>query len=99
MSFCVFFGLDSIASVRPRVRLLVQSMAAARVGVMVAWVTAIRMVGGALAAYLGGVLRIAYGGYLEAFILSGLLCIAAALMVLLISAGGRGREPVAVPAE
>ena len=97
--FSVFYGLDWIASVPPTVRLLVRAMGAERIGIMVAWITAIHMVGGALAAYLGGVLRIAYGGYLEAFILSGLLCIAAALMVLLISAGGRGREPVAVPAE
>jgi hypothetical protein len=55
------------------------------------------MVGGALAAYLGGVLRIAFGTYVEAFMISGLLCIAAALMVLFIGAGRRGDEPVAVP--
>ncbi len=83
----------------PTVRLLVRVMGAARIGIMVAWITAIHMVGGALAAYLGGLLRITYGSYLEAFMLSGLLCIAAALMVLLIGAGRREREPVAVPAE
>ncbi|HEV2335731.1 MAG TPA: hypothetical protein VGS13_09565 [Stellaceae bacterium] len=70
---------------------------------MVAWITAIHMVGGALAAYLGGLLRIAFGTYLEAFILSGLLCIGAALMVLLIGtdrgADRSTREPVAEPAE
>ncbi len=97
--FSVFYGLDWIASVPPTVRLLVRAMGAQRIGIMVAWITAIHMVGGAMAAYLGGVLRITYGSYLEAFILSGLLCIAAALMVLLIGAGRREREPVAVPAE
>jgi sugar phosphate permease len=97
--FSVFYGLDWIASVPPTVRLLVRVMGAARIGIMVAWITAIHMVGGALAAYLGGLLRITFGSYLEAFILSGLLCIGAALMVLLIGAGQREREPVAVPAE
>ena len=58
---------------------------------MVAWITVIHQVGGASAAYLGGVLRIAFGTYLEAFMLSGLLCIAAALMVLFIGAGSRPR--------
>ncbi len=97
--FSVFYGLDWIASVPPTVRLLVRVMGAARIGIMVAWITAIHMVGGALAAYLGGLLRITFGSYLEAFMLSGLLCIGAALMVLLIGAGRREREPVAVPAE
>jgi sugar phosphate permease len=97
--FSVFYGLDWIASVPPTVRLLVRVMGTARIGIMVAWITAIHMVGGALAAYLGGLLRITFGSYLEAFMLSGLLCIAAALMVLLIGAGRRESEPVAVPAE
>jgi sugar phosphate permease len=97
--FSVFYGLDWIAGVPPTVRLLSQVVGAERIGIMVAWITAIHMVGGALAAYLGGVLRITFGSYLEAFMLSGLLCIGAALMVLLIGAGRRGHEPVAVPAE
>jgi sugar phosphate permease len=95
--FSVFYGLDWIASVPPTVRLLSQVVGTARIGIMVAWITAIHMVGGALAAYLGGVLRIAFGTYVEAFMISGLLCIAAALMVLFIGAGRRGDAPVAVP--
>ena len=43
-----------------------------------------------------GLLRMGFGTYLEAFILSGLLCIVAALAVLLIGSG-RDREPVAAP--
>jgi len=97
--FSLFYGLDWIASVPPTVRLLVGAMGAERIGIMVAWITAIHMVGGALAAYLAGVLRISFGSYLEAFLLSGLLVIAAALMVLLISPARPGQEPIAVPAE
>jgi hypothetical protein len=52
---------------------------------MVAWITVIHQIGGASVAYLAGVLRIGFGTYFEAFMLAGLLCIAAALMVLLSS--------------
>jgi sugar phosphate permease len=95
--FSVFYGLDWIAGVPPTVRLLSQAVGAGRIGIMVAWITAIHMVGGAGAAYLGGVLRITYGSYLEAFMVSGLLCIGAALAVLFIGTGRRGHEPVAEP--
>ena len=64
---------------------------------MVAWITVIHQLGGALAAYLGGVLRISFGSYLEAFLLAGLLCIGAAAMALLIGVGRR--EPAALPAQ
>ena len=97
--FSVFYGLDWIASVPPTVRLLSLVIGAERIGIMVAWITAGHMAGAALAAYLGGLLRITFGSYLEAFMISGLLCIGAALMVLLIGAGRRGHEPIAVPAE
>jgi hypothetical protein len=59
---------------------------------MVAWITVIHQVGSASAAYLAGILRIAFGTYLEAFILSGILLILAALMVLFVGAGGRAQQ-------
>jgi sugar phosphate permease len=90
-----FYGLDWIAGVPPSVRLLSRAVGAERIGIMVAWITVIHQVGGASAAYLGGVLRITFGTYLEAFMLSGLLCIGAALMVLFIGAGRGGREETA----
>jgi sugar phosphate permease len=99
--FAVFYGLDWIAGVPPTVRLLNRAMGAERIGIMVAWITVIHQVGGAAAAYLGGVLRIGFGTYLEAFVISGLMCIGAALMVLFIGAGRSRREPqpAALPAE
>ena len=88
--FAVFYGLDWIAGVPPTVRLLTRASGAERIGIMVAWITVIHQVGGAAAAYLGGVLRIGFGTYLEAFMMAGLMCIGAALMVLFI--GGRARS-------
>ena len=98
--FSVFYGLDWIAGVPPTVRLLSRVVGTERTGIMVAWITVIHQVGGAAAAYLGGVLRISFGTYLEAFLLAGLLCFAATLMALSIGAGRPGAEPVrdAVPA-
>jgi predicted MFS family arabinose efflux permease len=92
--FVVFYGLDWIASAPPTVHLLGRAVGGERLGIMVAWITALHMVGGALAAYVGGLLRNVFGSYLEAFMLSGLLCLGAAAMVLLISGPGRtGRVP------
>src|SRR5271165_1259569 len=98
--FSVFYGLDWIAGVPPTVRLLSRVVGTERTGIMVAWITVIHQVGGAAAAYLGGVLRISFGTYLEAFLLAGLLCFAAAVMALSIGAGGRRAQPArdAVPA-
>jgi hypothetical protein len=86
--FSVAHGLDWIASAPPTVRLLIGVVGTKRIGIMVAWITAIHQVGSASAAYFAGVLRIAFGTYLETFIISGMLLIAAAIMVLFVSAGG-----------
>ena len=90
--FSIFYGLDWIAGVPPTVRLLSRVVGTERTGIMVAWITVIHQIGGALAAYVGGVLRISFGSYLEAFLLAGLLCFAAALMALSIGVGGRRPE-------
>ena len=99
--FAVFYGLDWIASVPPTVRLLNRVVGTEKTGIMVAWITVIHQMGGALAAYLGGVSRGIFGTYLEAFMFAGLLLIGAAFMVLFIGAGGREPEPadVALAAE
>ncbi len=91
--FSVFYGLDWIATVPPTVRLLTRIVGTERAAIMVAWITVIHQVGGAAAAYLGGVLRISFGTYLEAFLFAGLLCLAAAAMVLMIGDGRREAEP------
>jgi sugar phosphate permease len=96
--FSIVYGLDWIASAPPTVRLLSGVVGTERIGIMVAWITVIHQIGSASAAYLGGVLRIAFGTYLEAFIISGILLIAAAIMVLFVGAGGRVRQRAVVAA-
>ena len=94
--FSIVYGLDWIASGPPTVRLLSDVVGAERIGIMVAWITVVHQIGSASAAYLGGVLRIAFGTYIEAFMLSGMLLIVAAIMVLFIGAGRSGRRQEAV---
>jgi hypothetical protein len=80
------------------VRLLSDVVGAQRIGIMVAWITVIHQIGSASSAYFAGLLRIDFGSYLEAFLLSGLLLIAAALMVLFVGAGRSGSDRETVPA-
>jgi sugar phosphate permease len=97
-AFSVVYGLDWIASVPPTVRLLSAAVGAERIGIMVAWITVIHQIGGAAAAYLAGLLRLGFGSYFEAFIFSGMLLLAAAVMVLFIGAGRRRQERGIAPA-
>jgi sugar phosphate permease len=87
--FSVVYGLDWIAAAPPTVRLLTGVVGTERIGIMVAWITVIHQIGSAAAAYFAGALRIAFGTYFEAFILSGMLLVAVAVMVLFIGVGRR----------
>ncbi|HEY1432431.1 MAG TPA: MFS transporter [Stellaceae bacterium] len=93
--FAVFYGLDWIATVPPTVRLAAKAFGTERGPIMFGWIAAAHQLGAALAAFAAGALRVTLGTYLEAFLLSGLLCLVAALMVLFI--GRRRDEDVLVP--
>jgi sugar phosphate permease len=93
--FAVFYGLDWIATVPPTVRLAAKAFGTERGPIMFGWIAAAHQLGAALAAFAAGALRVTLGTYLEAFMLSGLLCLVAALMVLFI--GRRRDEDVLVP--
>src|SRR5260370_38851186 len=88
----MYYGFDWIASSTPAVRLLSGVVGVERIGIMVAWITVVHQIGSASAAYLAGVLRIGFGTYIEAFIMSGILLMVAAVMVLFVRAGRRDRE-------
>ena len=96
--FSVFFGLDWLTSAAPSVRLLTRVVGPERIGIMVGWIFAVHQIGSATAAYLGGVLRIAFGTYFEAFLVSGLLLFAAAAMQLCVGADTGRRKPETLPA-
>jgi len=95
--FAVFYGLDWFATVSPTVRLITNTFGRDKAGIVYGWVFATHQLGGASAAFFGGLLRESYGGYMEAFMISGALCFLAAIMVLFIG-GGRKAPATAVPA-
>ncbi|MBN3949431.1 MAG: MFS transporter [Nostoc sp. NMS7] len=80
--FAVFYGLDWIATVPPTVRFVANIFGKENVGVMFGWIVAGHQLGAATAAFGAGVLRTWTGSYLQAFILSGILCLIAAVCVL-----------------
>lgn len=88
--FAVFYGLDWIATVPPTVRLTANVFGKEKVGVMFGWIVAAHQLGAATAAFGAGALRTLLGSYFQAFILSGVLCLIAAVLVLRI-----GQRPVA----
>lgn len=96
--FATFYGLDWIATVPPTIRLITQSFGREQTGVMYGWVTCVHQLGGASAAFFGGVLRVSFETYMHAFILSGLLCLLAAIMVWFIGYTRQGAEPKAAVA-
>ena len=91
--FAVFYGLDWIATVPPTVRLTTNAFGKENVGLMYGWIAAAHQMGAACAAFVAGTIRTDLGDYLPAFILAGVLCLCASVMVLFIGRSG-GAKPV-----
>lgn len=87
--FAVFYGLDWVATVPPTVRLATSAFGRENAAIMFGWIAAAHQCGAASIAFLAGLLRADSGSYLQAFILSGALCLVASVMVTFIGAGRR----------
>jgi sugar phosphate permease len=90
--FAVFYGLDWFATVSPTVRLITNAVGREKAGMVYGWTFAAHQLGGASAAFFGGLLRVSFGGYMEAFMLSGTLCFLAAIAALFIGSGRKEPE-------
>ena len=93
--FSVFYGLDWVATGPATVALTNEVFGRWDAPVIVAWIFAGHQVGGGLAAFGAGMVRSVTGDYLLAFLISGLACLLASLLVLRIAPSG----PVTAPAE
>jgi predicted MFS family arabinose efflux permease len=91
--FTVFYGLDWIATVPPTVRLANDAFGKKDAPIVFGWITASHQLGGGLAASAAGIMRTEFGSYTDAFLIAGLACAVASIMVLMI---GRGRSRQAV---
>jgi sugar phosphate permease len=90
--FTVFYGVDWFATVAPTIRLVTNAVGRERGAIVYGWVFTAHQIGGASAAFFAGLFRIEFGTYLQAFMLSGLLCLLAALAVLFIGRGWNLRD-------
>jgi predicted MFS family arabinose efflux permease len=83
--FAMFYGLDWIATVPPKVRLTAQRFGPERANLVFGWIFAGHQLGAATAAFGAGLSRTVLATYLPAFFAAGALCVIAALIVLAIS--------------
>jgi len=95
--FAVFYGLDWIATVPPTVRLTTQIFGKQDAPIIFGWIFAGHQLGAGATAFEAGALRALLGDYMAPVLISGSLCIVAALLVLRIGRGRAG-EPAAVAA-
>jgi sugar phosphate permease len=95
VAWAVLFGLDYIATVPPTVALVADTFGRRQVGSVFGWVFFSHQVGAALAAYLGGVARVALGDYQLAFFIAGLLGIIGAALALRVNRRAVAPIPVA----
>jgi len=90
--FAMFYGLDWIATVPPTVRLCADRFGKQDAPILFGWIFCAHQMGAATAAFGAGMLRTTLNSYLEAFIIAGLACGAAAVMSLMV--GGAKRAPL-----
>jgi len=83
--FAVFYGLDWIATVPPTLRLTNAIFGDKSAPIVFGWIAAGHQIGAASAAFLGGALRSAQGGYIEAFFIAGAAALLAAGLSLFIA--------------
>jgi len=92
-AFTVFYGLDWIATVPPTVRLAADAFGKDDAPIVFGWVMAAHQVGAGLAALGAGLVRTELGDYRLAFIVSGTMCLGAALLALAVGRGARAPQP------
>ncbi|HEY6759785.1 MAG TPA: MFS transporter [Baekduia sp.] len=80
-AFTIFYGLDWIATVPPTVALVTQRFGRETGLVAFGWIFAGHQLGGAAAAWAAGAVRDGAGTYDGVFVVSGVLCFAAALLL------------------
>ena len=95
--FAVFYGLDWFATVSPTVRMLTNTFGRDKAPLVYGWVFTAHQLGGASAAVVAGLLRVTFDDYMAAFMLSGALCLVAAVAALFIGGGRRAPEATATP--
>ncbi|OJU10463.1 MAG: MFS transporter [Caulobacterales bacterium 68-7] len=82
--FAVFYGLDWIATVPPTLALTREAFGERDAPIVFGWIMVGHQIGAATAAMGAGLIRVAQGRYLEAFVIAGIAGLAAAGMSIAI---------------
>ena len=97
-AFAILFGLDYIATVPPTVTMTADIFGRHNIGTVFGWIFAAHMIGAAVAAWMGGLVRDALGNYTLAFLTAGVVAIVGSAMALCIKRETRlTPEPTAAP--
>lgn len=96
--FVVFYGLDWFATVPPTVKITTRLFGKEKAPIMFGWLMCGHQIGGASAAFFAGTMRMELGTYMEAFMLSGAMCLLGAIVVLLIRLEKQTAGPTPTPA-
>lgn len=91
--FALFYGLDWIATVPPTLRLTTDVFGSRDAPIVFGWIFSGHQLGAASAALVGGMLRNSLGTYTLATMVSGSLCLLAAVLVLRIDRQRRALVP------
>ncbi|MGE0025198.1 MAG: MFS transporter [Hyphomicrobium sp.] len=91
--FCMFYGLDWIATVPPTVKLTAERFGDARANVVFGWIFAGHQLGAAASAYGAGLTRMVYLTYMPALIVAGGFCVLAAIAFALMRTIEGPRQP------
>jgi MFS family permease len=86
--FAIFYGLDWVATVPPTVKLAAENFGREKAGLVFGWVFAGHQLGAATAAFGAGYFKSDYDTYMPALQIAGLMCILAALAVMLLRKPG-----------
>ena len=84
--WAIFFGLDFIATVPPTVRLTGQYFGTVKAPLIFGWIFAAHQGGAAFAAYGAGVSRDFFITYVPAFLIAGISCFLATILIILFRA-------------
>lgn len=87
--FGIIYGLDWVATVPPTVKLAAERFGPERATLTFGWIFAGHQLGAATAAFGAGTTRTLFGTYIPALYVAGILCIAAALLIISIKPRAR----------
>ncbi|SIP97260.1 Sugar phosphate permease [Rhizobium sp. RU35A] len=87
--FAVFYGLDWVATVPPTVKLAAENFGREKAGLVFGWVFTGHQIGAATAAFGAGYFRSDFDTYMPALQIAGVMCILAALVVMLLKKPAR----------